>query len=239
MGFGLLFLGYFMTFLMSVNQIGFLFRLAGYVLMLYACMLLRKYNRYFTLPMYLSISLIVISAGSTVVGIWNILYEAMLVASKPSIAYEEAFTNISAVLVFVFHLFLLGAIRKIAIETDMRKIADNAVRNFIFICVYYLMYIVSILPFFFTGEYIKYFSLPITLLYFAWIILNLVLIFSCYSGICDENDVEMRAKPSRFAFVNKFRRKMEEREERAVDEAREYAKQRREKKGSGRNKRGK
>ena len=68
----------------------------------------------------------------------------------------------------------------------------------------------------------KYFAAPALLLYFAWIILNLILIYSCYARICDENDVDMEVKPSRFAFVNRMRQKSEERRLRLEAEREEY-----------------
>ena len=67
------------------------------------------------------------------------------------------------------------------------------------------------------------------LLYFAWIILDLVLIFKCYAKICDEDDVDMPLKKSRFAFVNKFREETARREQKAADESVEYARQKLEK----------
>ena len=54
--------------------------------------------------------------------------------------------------------------------------------------------------------------------------MNLFMLFSCYAKICDESDVEMAQKPSRFAFVNRFREENERR--RAEADARAEQKRR-------------
>ena len=71
------------------------------------------------------------------------------------------------------------------------------------------------------------------IVYFVWIILNFMLIFSCYVKICDESDVEMERKPSRFAFVNRFRTEMDRRQEKAIEESLAYRKSKQEKKRRG------
>ena len=78
-------------------------------------------------------------------------------------------------------------------------------------------------------EYTKYFSGPVLILYFVWIIFNLVLIYSCYARICDESDVDMEQKPSRFAFVNKMRAESEERSRAAAERQAKYKEEKRKK----------
>ena len=51
----------------------------------------------------------------------------------------------------------------------------------------------------------------------CWI-LNLYMIFSCYAKICDSDDIEMKQKPSRFAFVNEKRKAQEEERQKILDE---------------------
>ena len=45
------------------------------------------------------------------------------------------------------------------------------------------------------------------------------MIFSCYRRICDEGDVDMPQKPSRFEFVNEMRREREEKEKARQEKA--------------------
>ena len=71
-------------------------------------------------------------------------------------------------------------------------------------------------------------ALPVwaLILSLATAILNSIMLFSCYGKICDENDVDMPQKPSRFAFVNRMRAERDERAaERAARRARPNKKQ--------------
>ena len=228
MGFGILFIGYFMAMLMSINAIGSVIRLLGYALVLVATRKLSKYHRAFdavslatALMMAVSLLLVVYDASS-------FLYEQVIVDTQllPPV-FRTVVGYIEMALTFVFSAVLLWAIRLIAIQTDVHKIAVSAVRNFVFICVYYVLSLIGLLPFAFAQKYASTVGAPVLILYFVWIILNLVLIYSCYARICDEDDVDMEQKPSRFEFVNNMRRESEKRREAANEK---YAQKMRERK---------
>ena len=51
----------------------------------------------------------------------------------------------------------------------------------------------------------------------------------CYTRICDEGDVEMNRKPSRFAFINKMRAELDKREEKALESQEQYIEEKRQK----------
>ena len=51
---------------------------------------------------------------------------------------------------------------------------------------------------------------------------NVLLIFKCYAMICPEGEEDMQRKPSRFEFVNKMRKKQDEREQKAIESTKEY-----------------
>jgi hypothetical protein len=128
-------------------------------------------------------------------------------------------------LVLVYHILLLISIRNIAKETDIEKIQINALRNIFFISVYYLLYVISFLPTPFKAAFEKNMALPLLLLNLAWILLNLLLIFSCYSQICDEGDIGMERRPSKFAFINKFRDELDAKQARARESSEKYKKE--------------
>lgn len=229
MGFGILFIGYFMATLMSINAIGSVMRLIGYSIVLVATRKIYKYNRTFVLVSLTSAVMIVISLLLVVYDGAHVLYEQMIFGAMPFpplfrtvVGYVEMGAS------FVFNAALLYAIRSIALETEVTKIAVSSVRNFIFICVYYVIMLIGYLPFAFVKDYAAAFGAPALILYFVWIILNLVLIYSCYARICDESDVEMLQKPSRFEFVNKMRRESEERRLAADQKYAQRKKQKRE-----------
>ncbi|MBR2388306.1 MAG: hypothetical protein IKB02_06005 [Clostridia bacterium] len=225
MGFGLLFLGYFMAHLMSVFSLGCLVRLAGFMLMIYAFTRLHKYNVSFRFPFYSAFAMLGVTLADCYGKIGELLYDNLIVDSfsLPE-GFFETVASADDVFSFLFHACLLYAILSIAKETEVEKIRVAAVRNFVFICLYAVLIIVSKLPFSFVESYKRYFSMPVILFYFAIIILNLVLIFTCYANICDESDIDMPLKKSRFEFINKFREETARREQKAADDSVEYAK---------------
>ena len=150
------------------------------------------------------------------------VYEHLLIDSFSLPAgFEVSLGYVDDLLVFGFHACLLYAVRSIAKETEDDKIIYASARNFVVITLYYVVYAVMLLPISALDGFKKYFSLPVYLLYFAWIILNVVLLISCYARICDESDVDMPFKRSRFEFINKLR----EKEEKAAKENSEFARQ--------------
>jgi Na+-transporting methylmalonyl-CoA/oxaloacetate decarboxylase gamma subunit len=62
------------------------------------------------------------------------------------------------------------------------------------------------------GMGLQLLSLIAFLLQFVWAIFQLVNLFTCYMYICPEGDEDMERKPSKFAFVNEMREKMDERD---------------------------
>ena len=124
------------------------------------------------------------------------------------------------------NIVMLWSIRSIAIDTEEKKISFGAVRNSVFVMIYAVAYLVSLLPF----EFMKYLSLPLIIVQLVWIIFNLVLIFSCYAKICDESDVNMERKPSRFVFVNEMRAQSDARQKEKEEKWAERAEQRKKRK---------
>ena len=220
MGFGWLFIGYFVSTMMTVNSFGYLIRPIGYVIMLYAFSRLKEYHRNFGYALLGGVLMLFLSGVMA--------YDGMFAAFSENVTYAIGYMEMIGSL--AFHALLCWAIRSIAKETEMDKISFAATRNFIFFAVYNLLYAIALLPFAFAEEYARVMSVPVLLLYFACLVLHLVLIFSCYMRICDVADVDMAQKPSRFAFINRMRAENEER--RAQKEAMfaERARERRERK---------
>jgi len=240
MGFGLLFLGYFIAEMMSFHSFGFVARLCGYVIISVASKKLLRYERTFELTFVAALIMSFSSLFSTVAGIGNILYENFLISS-PIVSGEmiAIHNHVDSILSLAFHFALLYAIRKISLVTEVEATAYAASRNFVFLVVYYVLYYVSYLPLDFAADYVKYFSLPVILLYIVCIILNLVLIFKCYANICDETDLDMPRKPSRFAFINKIREESDRRADKAIKSTQEYENKKREERENKKNKKGK
>ena len=228
MGFGLSFVGYFIATLMSINKVGSLFRIIGYGIVFISAGKLSRYDRSFKWLSLASAVMLAVSALIAAADVSRLLYEQTIVDKN---YLEEMYVTvlgyIEMAVSFGLNASMLYAIRSIARETEVEKISFGAVRNFFFICIYYALCLVSFTPL----EFAKYLGIPALIVYFVWIILNLALIASCYARICDENDVEMEIRPSRFAFVNKMRMISEERRKRTAERDAEYAKQNRKRRG--------
>ena len=223
MGFGLLFIGYFMATFMSMSPLGGVFlRVFGYALVFVAAIKLKQYNRDFK---YLGIGSAVMIAISSVIVFASISGQISL-----SYIFTDTVKNILGHVERIGYLGFTAAmcfsVRSIATETDLPKISVASMRNFIFTVIYSVLYAIAYLPFVFLKDYGKYFGTPVFILYIVIIFMNSYLLLSCYARICDESDAQMAIKPSRFAFVNRFR---EENEKRRAEAEERYEKKRKEK----------
>jgi hypothetical protein len=215
MGFGLLLMGYFLGMVMSLNIFGAFFRLAGFALAAYAARKLSDYHKGFsflTLASMLSVGVSVLGAISSLSAF---LYDNMIIAEKligDGLATAFGYARYGAELIFTVALCV--AISLIAKETGELKLRYVAIRNLALYCVYFVLQIICWLPHEYVGTLLQITALPAVaqLAGFALILLNLLMIFSCYRRICDESDVDMPQKPSKFEFVNQMRAEREEKE---------------------------
>lgn len=229
MGFGWLLIGYFVATVMTLNPIGSLIRVIGYGVVGFAAKKLNEYHRSFRWVIVGACAMLAVSACLAVSDVSDYFYQNLwLDARLISESGRTAIGYIEKILSFFFNGAMLWAIRAIAIETEVVKIATRAVRNFVFICLYELVFLVSMLPLSGVRAVSGELALIAWILYLVWIVLNLMLIFSCYAQICDEQDVDMEQKPSRFAFVNRFREENERRSQKAREEAAAYHKEKHE-----------
>lgn len=222
MGFGILFFGYFITYMMSWNMLGVLIRILGYGIMAYGLFKLKSYQPDFLFSCIASAVLAGISALRGIGTLTQYLYDNLILTFVfPPDPLQTVLEVVDSALVLVFHALLLYAIMRIAKATELGKLAVSAVRNFIFIVIYYAVTLITML-FVKEAEMLSYMNLISFLLLFVWVVLDLILLFSCYARICDEGDVEMERKKSRFHFVNRFREELDARESKAIDEDRAY-----------------
>ena len=215
MGFGLLLMGYFLGMVMSLNIFGAFFRLAGFALAAYAARKLSDYHKGFSFLTLASIISVAVSALGAISSLSAFLYDNMIIAEKligDGLATAFGYARYGAELVFTVALCV--AISLIAKETGEIKLRYVAIRNLALYCVYFVLQIICWFPHEYVGTLLQITALPAVaqLAGFALILLNLLMIFSCYRRICDESDVDMPQKPSRFEFVNQMRAEREEKE---------------------------
>ncbi len=231
MGFGLLFIGYFVATFMTLNSFGAYIRVLGYGIVLVSAYRLRQYHRSFLWMGLGALLMLLFSTALVSADVSRLFYEMQWI-KKPlfSEGYEGVFSAIEQVVFFIFQTLMLYSIRAIAKETEVGKIAGSAIRNFVFICLYYTVYLVKLLPIASVQACAAELTWIAWVVYLACQILNLILIGSCYMRICDESDLEMERKASRFEFVNRFRAENERRREKARKEYAEYRQEKRQRK---------
>lgn len=215
MGFGLLLMGYFLGMVMSLNIFGAFFRLAGFALAAYAARKLSDYHKGFSFLALASMLSVAVSVLGAISSLSAFLYDNMIIAEKligDGLATAFGYARYGAELIFTVALCI--AISLIAKETGEIKLRYVAIRNLALYCVYFVLQIICWLPHEYVGTLLQITALPAVaqLAGFALILLNLLMIFSCYRRICDESDVDMPQKPSKFEFVNQMRAEREEKE---------------------------
>ncbi len=233
MGFGMLFVGYILTFLFVLTPFGYFFKLLGTALMAYSFTKLTEYNKSFKYAFFAAIPLFLIALVST-----GINLAAMLIAGfVPNSVLLTVVSCSEAIFNLVFHVILLSAVADIAKETGVTKIRTAAYRNMIIYGLYFVLQLAILLPFISQNEMAeKIINLSGNIVWISWVVLIGIMLFSCYMRICDENDTEMNAKPSRFAFINKFRAEFERKETKAREDDKRYFNEKAEKRKNKKNK---
>lgn len=222
MGFGLLLIGYFTASVMSLNIS--IFKLVGFAIAAKGIKKLSEYNKSFAILLYSCFASILICACCSACEISDFLYANLITAERIiplSLATVLNYVRYGAECIFTILLCL--SVCSISKETGAPKLVYISVRNLVMFCIYIAAQLLCWIP----TEAIKSFlgatALPVWVFLFSLLIsvLNCLMIFSCYTKICDESDVDMPQKPSRFEFVNRMRA---EREERAKERQKRFEK---------------
>lgn len=223
MGFGLLFLGY----LLQINFVyaGFT-DIFAYLLIFAGITKLSVYNRSFKRARIVLFPLIAVGGVYFVVEVLRFFVtDSDLLKSA-----GDFISIISLVLVAIFSYFTLSGIEKIAQDTELPRIGARAVRNIFLGSVYYILALILLINHPTINDMNRYLGVPHWLFGLAFMVLNAMLIYSCYMWICLEGEEKMPVKPSRFAFVNRIRQSQDAKEREAHDRARNLAQTKKNKK---------
>lgn len=215
MGFGLLFIGYFIAFLMSVNNYAFAFQIVGYAIMFSAIGKLSEYKHrlsHTTVPLFLLSLCALFDAGHLL---------ARLTSVQLSLFSDQnqfLISLFSVAISMVFQVLLLLGIREIGKDAEADGIPPRALWCIVVVCLVGIWKIaLSLLgtsPSIESSNAFRLLTLGAALVSLLYPIVILAFLFSCYAKICAPDDTEMEARPSRFAFVNRLR---EERERKAEE----------------------
>jgi hypothetical protein len=215
MGFGILFIGYFIEAIIFIG-ISETIKLLGCAIMLIAALKLRRYNRTFDLLVGTLTFAMAFFAFGSVIEIINVIKPNAVALHG---AAKTVVFIIDVLVAFALNASILVSARAIAKDTECEKIFFGATRNFVFFAILLVLQLAAILPFPFTQRL----GILAIILQLVLAFMNLYLIFRCYAEICDQSDVDMERKPSRFAFVNNYRDEMDRRRA-AADAERERIK---------------
>ena len=225
MGFGTLFAFYIVSFILSFNPYGCFFRLVGYLGMLMGLWELQQYQKTFLYAVYTVPAMVAVAAYQVFVSLDSSLGVPVSFVSE---SLTQVMDYVGAATILIFHAALFYAIWNIAREIGLPAIMQNVMRNAILMGLYYIMYLIAVLPFAWVALYRQYAAVIVVLFPLVWGIVNAALIFSCYKNICKEGDEEVPIRISRFAFVNKIRQEMERKEQKGIEATIEHAKRNRE-----------
>lgn len=226
MGFGLLFIGYFIAFFMSVNNYGFAFEIVGYAIILSAVGKLSEYKHSLARS---SVPLLIMALCSAYDGFryLNQLLSFDLALFRDDVAFTVSL--ISAAAVLLFHGMLLISIRQIAIDADEPAIARKSFPAIGAAAISFLLeFSLALVGNLFAEQFgttLNVWALVATLVRILYPLAVLAFFYSCYARICAPEDVEMERKPSRFAFINRWREKQDSKAEEVKKMREEYQKQ--------------
>ena len=206
MGFGTLFIGYFL--LLNLTYYGFTDVIAASVMLL-GLYKLSAVNKYFKASAILSGVFLFFSLGE-----FGIAGYEMFIRQINSPALVSVMCVIRSVLVAATTVFMLKGIEAVSREVDVENLPEKAYRLTIATVVIYALWIILEAPISFIDDYVlAVLSLITILATIALLIINLTVIYSCYMRICMPGDENIeKDKPSRFAFVNEYRARKAEKD---------------------------
>ena len=223
MGFGTLFVGYFL--LLNLTYYGFTDAIAA-ALMLLGLYKLSPINQHFKMASIASALFLAFSVGELGIAAYEMLFRSI---STPALVSILSIGR--CLLIGLLTAFMLRGIAEVAKEVDIPDLHSKASRLSVISAVVYSMWIVLEAPLSFMGDFIPaVLSLIVMLATFALLIVNLTVIYSCYMKICMPGDEDItKEKPSRFGFVNEYRARKAERERETMEHQAKLLKERAEK----------
>ncbi len=193
MGFGLLFIGYLLShgFTSGANYVVSLVGIVGAVIMLLACRKLSLYSASFRCA---GISSAALALAYLFNGALNLISVYANGVSLPGVLMNFA-RGVVIALVFVFNFYMYTGIADIARIAEVNKLAVSAVRNLVFMIIYYLVLVCSMVirPYF--PKVSGALGLAGAIVGVVWLVLSVWLVMSAYMRICLEGDEEMTGSP--------------------------------------------
>ena len=207
MGFGTLFIGYFL--LLNLTYYGITDVIAASVMLL-GLYKLSTVNKHFRYSAAICMGFLAFSIGELGISVYEMFFNQI---SSPILI--SCMSIIRSLVIGAMTVFMLLGIEDIAREVEIEKLSKKARALAYTSAIVYAMWIILELPISFISNYIlAVISLITIIATLAVIVINLSAVYACYMKICMPGDEDvMRDKPSRFAFVNRYRERKAERDE--------------------------
>ena len=227
MGFGNLFIGYFL--LLNLTYYSFTDIIAASVMLL-GLYKLSKINKYFSAAVIAATVFLVFSLGEFGIATYEMFTRPI---NSPFLVSFMSVTR--SVTVGLLTVLMLKGIEDVAREVEVDAVPTKASRLVIITAVTYAAWIILEAPLSFMNNYVLgVLSLITILATFALMIVNLTVIYTCYMRICMPGDEDItKDKPSKFAFVNEYRARKAERDREAAEKRAKQLKERAQKRGQG------
>ena len=198
MGFGTLFIGYFL--ILNLTYYGLTDVIAAAVMLL-GLYKLSGFNKYFKWAFIATAVFFAFSLGEFGVAIYEFLFKKI-----DSTVMISIMSALRSIIIGAMTVIMLKALSAISEEVDLPTLSKKCERQIIATSSVYALWILLELPLTFINPYALAVASLVTLLATLVIVaLNLSSIYSCYMKICMPGDEELKDKPSRFAFVNEYR----------------------------------
>lgn len=193
MGWGILFAGYVFLLSIPMHAVGVCAELVGYILMFRALSLLGVYEKHFLRARLVCCLLMPFGAYALFEQCMRWLgFDAVAAFCADTLTLPVSIAL--AVLLLIFHYFLLNGVRRLAVEVSLPDIVRQAVRNQVIAVLYFVLTIaLSFMNVPVITEKISYASLAgiVSMFGIVWIILNAKMFFNCYMWICMPDDLDM------------------------------------------------
>lgn len=204
MGYGLVLIGYALTFFTSLTLYGWLFRLLGYTVMAYGFFKLKDYFPSYQLSIFTLLALMLTGFCET-----GAEMASLLEIGGDMTAFKTVVYYVRDVLVLIFHIFFLISTYIAFGVVGMNEKKLSAVTDLCAVVVGYVLYLLAALK-----------VIEANIAFFVqliWSVMVFVLIFGCYMRICPEGDESMPRRESKILFINKFAEALEKRENEAIE----------------------
>ena len=221
MGFGLLLVGYTFAFVARVGLGDYIFAgmLLGSFLMYLGLSELRKYSPGCIYSQILSILIFFLSVFGALIWLDSAFFLELGIGNASNkLIYEW----LKFILGLLFNVALLFGIIDVSNRVDFSETRVKAMRNLVFVGVFNLFQLLMLFPIPFILEDKAFFNTLLLILQLIYSIMNAFLLFNCYAMICPAGQEDMPRKPSRFAFVNKMRAIRDAKEEKAIEDMKNY-----------------